>query len=103
MPISPQTFADGLLPNTRGVLFTASSPSVAIQVLLGCIGGAGPYTCEIFVKRSGSSNHIFVGGTQAINQYERQTIDIKALSDGDVIEGISSDAAAIQYLISGGA
>lgn len=98
-----QGLASGQLPDAKGTLFTATRyTEVTFFSIVN--GNSGAEAVVIYVKRSGgSSRSIWTSPTLAAGA-SSNVIDggsILILNPGDLIEGVTTTAAKVDYDISG--
>lgn len=107
MDIVGASLADGTLPTSKGTLYTApAGTTVHITNITIANAHTSGITCNLYVKRSGSSSRRIIGKdfTLAIAtslEYP-QTASALRLSTGDIIEGDASVISVADYTISGG-
>jgi hypothetical protein len=101
MAITPAVLADGQLPSTKNTLYTAGADTY-VKFFHVHNTGANPQTILIYAKTSGTSRII---GRAVLGQYESADIidkdDALTLNTGDLIEGQTTDATTVDYVITG--
>lgn len=104
MPITAKSLADGQLASTKGTLYTVPAATRSyVKFLFLHNTGATSETVLVYVKRSGSSSRVIGRGVLAGDE-SLAVIDKDAtltLSAGDVIEGETTTATTVDYVITG--
>jgi hypothetical protein len=96
--------ANGQLPNTKTTLYTVPALTVAyIKFINAHNTGVGSETVIFYVKKSAGTSRVLGRAVLAANEQSRvidkeETITLGA---GDVIEGQTTTAATVDYLITG--
>lgn len=103
MSITIKSLAQGQLPNAKGTLYTAAGQVIVRRINL-VNTGAGTNAVNIYKKTAaGTSKRIIpmnmalATGSQAVCIEE----DVMTLETGDTIEGDSTAAAEVDYIIDG--
>jgi hypothetical protein len=96
-----KSLADGQVPNTKGTIYTVGGSTVGYVKLINLFNtNAAQQTINLYVKRNGSVSRQLRQFVLA--QYESGYYDLPmTLSDGDIIEADSTNASAVDYLITG--
>ena len=97
---SPKVLADGQLPSSKGTLYTAPSVTQVYVSMISIVNtGATAQTVTVYYKKS-TSRVLFT--VDDLQQNER--IEFKAgliLDTGDLIEGVTTTASQVDYVITG--
>lgn len=98
-----QILAEGQLPNAKATLYTVPVATTAYIKFINAFNTAGTETVIFYVKKSGSSSRILGQAVLTVDQQTRmidkdETITLGA---GDEIEGETTTAATVDYLITG--
>lgn len=101
MPTTGQILADGQLPAIKGTLYTVPAATRTIVRLVSYVHVAGgTQTVGIFLKPSGGTSRKFAQSVLLTDEFAHEE-GIETLETGDTIEGVSTDAASVDYLILG--
>jgi hypothetical protein len=104
MPRLAQSLADGQLATSKGALYTVPAGVTVYPRFLSLFNtNAATQTILIYLKRSGSTSRSL--RRYELEQYESALVfdrhDDLALSAGDVIEGATTTASAVEYFLGG--
>lgn len=109
--ITHKCFAQGLLPSSVGTLFTASAATRVTMLTLVNVSGSAR-TTNIYINKGSTRRLIYrkdysmaatgSAGDTLVLVGPTGIIDHLALSSGDTIDGLASDASSIEYNIGGG-
>lgn len=106
MTVAGKILADGQLPTTKTALYTVPANATAFAPFFSVrvIAGAATQTVRWFLKKSGSTSReqpqvVIAADESADLLYGDRRA---TLSAGDVIEGQTTTAAKVDYVISGG-
>lgn len=100
MPFEAKPLADGQLPNTKGTLYTVPDARAAYIRLISLHNlNAIAQTVVVYLNVSGTSRVIH---RAVMAQYDTVRIESSiSLAEGDLIEGVTTTAAAVDYVITG--
>lgn len=99
MAIVGGSLADGQLPATKGTLYTSTGITYEKIIALGNGGGTSE-SINIFFNRSGTSRLI---RSIALDPGQCYELSIALpMSPGDTLEGQTTNAATVDYVIGGG-
>lgn len=99
MPVTIKALADGQLPNGINTLYTCPGSTQALaKVIVHYLGGSGTQDVLILVNRTGTSRRVLV---VSLNDAESATSPVVTLEAGDTIEGMSTTAAIVDFVING--
>lgn len=94
-----KVLAEGQLPNTKTTLYTVpASTQAAIQSASFCNTGAGNNTVIIYLKPGSTSRRV---ARVVLATNEQLIISEFTLEAGDLIEGEATNAAEVDYVITG--
>ena len=97
------SLADGQLASSKGTIYTSTGVKTIVKSLSVFNTNAATQTVNVYVKRSGSSSRQAFRAVLA--QYEFAYVlsdgDVLALSASDEIEGDTTDASAVDYVMTG--
>lgn len=99
MAAIPEILAEGQLPNSKSTLFTATISTI-VRLISGKHVAGGTQTVNFYVKKSGSVSR-GIGQAELMTAESVKIDDINTLEVGDEIEGESTDAASVDYVITG--
>ena len=101
MPFEGKPLADGQLPNAKGTLYTVPAARTAyVRTIVILNTNAAPQQVELYVNVSGTSRRIH--REAALAQWAKIVLtDPIVLAEGDLIEGHTTTAAAVDYFITG--
>jgi len=100
MSIQAKSLADGQLPSSKGTLYTCGTTSAFIRVIR-TTSTIDSQTVVIYVKRNGSVSRALGQAFLNTAETEEWLDNALELSNGDVIEGYATNAAAVDYTITG--
>lgn len=105
MAVAAQIIAEGQVPDSKGTLFTCPTGATAYVKFMPIVNtNAAQQTVVIYVKKSGETSRIIARAV--LDQWERFTPweagEVVMLTSGDEIEGVTTTAAAVDYVIFGG-
>ena len=102
---SGKILAEGQLPNAKGTLYTCPALTVTYIKFMAVTNevGAGTELVVIYVKKSGSTSRVVCNGTLEEKEMIRVLDDGETLelSAGDLIEGETTTATTVDYVITG--
>jgi hypothetical protein len=99
MPANPEILADGQLPNVKGTLYTAATPTI-IRLIAGAHVAGGTQNVVLYVKKAAGTSRVLPRAELMTNEsFEEE--EVITLDTGDEIEGQSTDAASVDYTIFG--
>lgn len=101
MAATPKVLAEGQLPNAKGTLYTAPAGGALVKFYRCHNTNVAAQTIKLYVNASGTSREI---DRATLAQYEtgmEPTGMNLSLESGDLIEGETTTAAAVNYLITG--
>jgi hypothetical protein len=97
-----KVLADGQLPGSKGTLFTVPGANSAIVRWMSCVNVSGVLQVVMLYLRPGSTSRqlprIELEADESVILFEDGPLELEA---GMLIEGVSSDAGAVDYVISG--
>lgn len=98
-----KSLADGQLPNSKGTLYTVgASTSTIVKRITYVNTNTTTESVNLYIKRSGStSRRIIPKDLQLAGSYMVIDDDTHALATGDLIEGDTTTATKVDYLIEG--
>lgn len=106
MPFIYKSLASGLLPSSKGTLFTATEPTCVKKIVYLCIDPAA-HIVNLYVNRiaDGVSIHLIPVGfamdpTDATKATKLEEYNVE-MTVGDAIEGDCDSATAVQYYLTG--
>lgn len=99
MATNPDILAEGQLPNTKGTLFTATSRTIVRLISARHVSG-GTQIVQFYIKKSGSSSRALPQAELEIDEAAEHD-SVITLNTGDEIEGETTDAASVDYVITG--
>lgn len=99
MAVTGTALADGQLPSSKGTLYTAAA--VTYVKSISCHStSATSQTVILYTNRGGTSRVI---ARVPLEQYETLYVELPiVLESGDLLEGVTTTATAVDYQISGG-
>jgi hypothetical protein len=101
MPASPKVLAEGQLPDTKGTLYTAPSGGALVKFYRVHNSSATPQDIILYVNAGGTSREI---DRATLGQFEfgcePEGMNL-SLESGDLIEGVTTTAAVVNYIITG--
>lgn len=105
MPFEGKILATGQLPNAKGTLYTVPAATSAYIKFINAhsIVGAGSEIIQFFIKKSGGTSRLLANATLLAKEQIRvidkdETLN---LATGDIIEGNTTTAATVDYIITG--
>jgi hypothetical protein len=104
MAFTGSILANGQLPNAKGTLYTVPALTNAFVKFINAYNsGGGTEAVKFYVKKSAGTSRVLAVGTMATKEQLRaidkdETLNLAA---GDVIEGETTTAATVDYLITG--
>lgn len=104
MAFTAKVLADGQLPNTKTTLYTVPASTKAYVKFFSVFNtNAAAQTVIIYAKKSGGTSRV-IGRTVLQQNESARVIEIGEalnLGAGDVIEGQTTTASAVDYMITG--
>jgi len=103
MSFTGASLADGQLPGTTGNLYVPTGVKAIIKSINLHNTKATTETVVISLKRSGSSSRILARAVleQDETMYVLSEGEVLVLSDDDTLEGDSTNASAVDYVVTG--
>ena len=102
MPITGKAIADGQLGSSEAVLYTVPAGKLAYVKSITCTNtGAGNNTVTLLVRLDGANSRRLVRVTLQADDNLAYT-EALTLEAGDEIRGYATNAAEVDYVISGG-
>jgi hypothetical protein len=105
MAFSSKILAEGQLPNAKGTLYTVPALTKAYVKFVNAHNtpGGGSEAVKFYIKKSGSVSRRLAHGTLTASEQLRavdkdETLNLDA---GDIIEGETTTAATVDYLVTG--
>lgn len=96
-----KSLADGQLANSKGTIYTSVGKTVVTDLRV-FNTAVTTETVALYIKRSGSSSRQFFRAVLAQNEFAAfEASENVTLSSGDLIEGDTTNASAVNYLITG--
>lgn len=99
MPTTPVILADGQLPNTKGTLFTATGDTIVRLITAVHVAG-GTQNIVFYVKKSAGTSRAVGRAELAVDEFAVDD-EIYTLQVGDQIEGETTDATSVDYVLTG--
>ena len=100
MPFDAKPLADGQLGTAKGTLYTVPEARAAyVRTITLYNSNAIAQVVKLYLK-PGATSRVFYYGTLAQYTHIHLTLPI-TLSEGDLIEGETTTAAAVDYVITG--
>lgn len=99
MAAAPEILAEGQLANTKGTLFTATGQTIIRLIAVSHVAG-GTQSVVLYVKKGASTSRVIARATLLTDEFGEED-QIITLDTGDLIEGETTDAASVDYLIMG--
>jgi hypothetical protein len=101
MTRTPKVLAEGQLPSSKGTLYTVpANTTVYISMIRMTNTSATTQTVLIYYKPGSTSRlQFYVSGVEQYNTVEKSGGDI--LETGDLIEGYTTTASVVDYVIMG--
>jgi hypothetical protein len=98
-----KSLADGQLPNSKGTLYTVGGATSTIIKKITCVNtNTTTESVNLYIKRSGStSRRICPKDLQLAAGYMAVDDEEHALAAGDLIEGDTTTASKVDYIIEG--
>lgn len=99
MPTTPQILANGQLPSSKGTLFTATASTIVRLMTAVHVSGA-TQTIVFYVKKAAGVSRVVSRAEIAANEFAVDD-EIYTLETGDQIEGQSTNATSVDYVLTG--
>ena len=101
MATTPTFLADGLVANTKTVIYTVPALTQAIirTVAFSHVAG-GIQTIIFYVKKSGGTSRVFSRAQLDTDEFAHEE-DIGTLEAGDALEAETTDAASVDFSVMG--
>lgn len=99
MSTTPQILAEGQLAAAKGTLFTATGQTIVRLIMVSHVAG-GTQSVVLYLKKSASTSRVLARATLLTNEFGEED-QIITLDVGDLIEGETTDATSVDYLIMG--
>lgn len=104
MAITIEPLDDGQLPNAKTALFTATVATIIKSVVL-TNTGAGANLVNLYFKRNGGTSRRIIPKDTSLSTGDTLSwggdVEVVVLDAGGVIEGSATNAAEVDYVISG--
>lgn len=99
MAANPEILADGQLPSSKATLFTATGRTIVRLINAHQVSG-GTQTVIFYVKKAAGTSRLLSRAVLATDEFAQEE-QIETLDIGDQIEGQSTNATSVDYLIMG--
>lgn len=99
MPTSPQILAEGQIAATKTTIFTATGQTVVRLINVTHVAN-GVQSVVLYVKKASSTSRVLARVTLDVDEFAEED-QIITLDTGDEIEGETTDALSVDYLIMG--
>lgn len=99
MPTTPQILANGQLASSKATLFTATDNTI-IRLITAVHVAGGTQNVIFYLKKSAGTSRVIGRAQLAVDEFAVDD-EIYTLQAGDVIEGQSTNATSVDYIITG--